>query len=82
MSSAAAEDWCTEFLVRVFDKLDLPEKYHLIGLCYSGHPMALYASRHPERVLSYFGITPCGFASVEDYPLTYQFKSPPEYLQG
>ena len=53
----------------MFAKLDIPPKVHVIGLCWSGHLVALYASAHPERIASYFGISPVGFApfkSIED----------------
>ena len=49
----------------MFAKLDIPPKVHVIGLCWSGHLVALYASAHPERIASYFGITPLGFCPLK-----------------
>lgn len=60
-SKEAAEEWTLEWTEKVFAKLDIPPKVHVIGECGSGQIAALYASAHPERIASYFGITPVGF---------------------
>ena len=60
-SHEAAEDWIIDFLLKVFNKLDLPEKFYLLGLCYGGVLAPLYASVQPHRVESLFCCHPAGF---------------------
>ena len=64
-SKEAAEEWRSEWIQKVFAKLDIPQKFHVIGYCNSAHLLALYASAHPERIASYFGITPLGFCPLK-----------------
>ena len=64
-SSDAAEQWLIEWTVKVFSKLELPDKFHLMGQCWSANIVMYYASQHPERVLSYFNVSPLGSTSLE-----------------
>ena len=43
-SPEAAEIWLIEWLEKVFNTLDLPEKFHLVGHSAGGYLAALYAS--------------------------------------
>ena len=50
----AAEEWVIDWFTALISKLDLPEKFHMLGQCQSCHQVALYASKFPERILSLF----------------------------
>ena len=73
-SSEAAERWVIDFFTEVISKLDLPQKFHLLGQCHSGHQVALYASKFPERILSLFQVTPMGTAPFEQNQKPFVFN--------
>ena len=68
-SPVKAEAWLIDWLVKVFDKLDLPEKFFLAGHSMGGYLMSLYASTAPQKVGGLFLLSPAG---TEPYdPVTY-----------
>ena len=59
-NTETAENWLIEWLVKTFDALNLPEKFHLSGHSMGGYLSSLYASKCPYRVTSLFLISPGG----------------------
>ena len=53
-SPKAAEEWLIDWMCKVFEKLDLPEKYYLAGMSLGGYLMSLYASFAPTKVEGLF----------------------------
>ena len=49
-STEAAERWLIEWLCKVFDELELPEKVLIAGHSAGGYLASLYASSRPDRV--------------------------------
>ena len=81
-SPVAAEEWLIEWIVKVFDKLDLPAKYYLAGMSMGGYLMSLYASVAPTRVEGLFLLTPAGtepydHSTYDPYKLLYPFTNKP-----
>ena len=77
-SPKVAEAWLIDWLLKVFDKLDLPDKYYLAGMSMGGYLMALYASAAPSRVEGLFLLTPAGTeaydgSTYDPYKLIYPF---------
>ena len=59
-SPEAAEGWLIEWLVKLFNALDLPETFFLAGHSCGGWLASLYASTCPKRVEQLFLISPGG----------------------
>lgn len=67
---------------KVFEKLDLPEKYYLAGMSMGGYLMSLYASVCPKRVEGLFLLTPAGtepynHATFDPYKLNWPLNNKP-----
>ena len=59
-SPEAAEQWLIDWIVRVMDALNLPDKFLLTGWSMGGWMFCQYESKRPERVESLFLISPAG----------------------
>ena len=59
-SQEAADWWIQEWITKVFEKLDLPQKFLLCGHSLGGWMCSLYASMFPDRVDGLFLISPAG----------------------
>ena len=69
-------------MVKVFDKLDLPDKYYLAGMSMGGYLMSLYASVAHTKVEGLFLLTPsCTEAydanTYDPYKLMYPYTMKP-----
>ena len=60
LSEEAAEQWMIQWLSKVFDALDLPEKFYLAGHSIGGWLAAQYASHSPDRIEGLFLMSPAG----------------------
>ena len=57
-SYEAAEEWLADWTQKVFVRLDLPEKFYLLGICFGCHLVCRYASTQPHRVEKLFLASP------------------------
>ena len=55
-----------EYLKKIFEELDLPEKFLLTGHSCGAYLAALYASAVPERVEQLFLISPGGMTPYDE----------------
>lgn len=60
-SVLAVEAWLVEYWERWVDKVDLPKRFLLAAHSFGGYQAALYASKHPERIIKFMGISPANF---------------------
>ena len=58
ISSEDAEAWFSDWISKVIDALDLPEKFYIAAHAEGNYLMALYASQRPERIEAFFMISP------------------------
>ena len=65
-SVEAAEEWMIEWLIKVFNTLDLPDKFHLAGHSAGGWLASIYASARPERIETLFLISPGGTEAYDE----------------
>ena len=49
----------------MFSELNLPDMFHLMGQCWASNIVLYFASKFPERVLSFFNVAPLGATSVK-----------------
>lgn len=68
-SVEAAEAWQLEWMEKVIQELDLPDKFLLSAHSHGGWLASLYASYHPERIEAMFLISPAGLMPYD--PATY-----------
>ena len=68
-SAELAEAWQLDWIEKVIDKLELPEKFFICGHSYGGWLSSLYASQHPERIEALFLNSPGGMMPYD--PETY-----------
>ena len=59
-SPQAAESWLSDWVEKVFEKLDLPQKFLLAGHSYGCYLASLYAGKFPKKILSFYMISPAG----------------------
>jgi pimeloyl-ACP methyl ester carboxylesterase len=55
------DEWLIEYWERWVEQAQLPEKFLISGHSFGAYQAALYASRHPERIIKAFFISPANF---------------------
>ena len=58
ISSDDAEAWFTDWITKLIEALDLPEKFYVAAHAQGNYLMSLYASSRPERIEAFFMISP------------------------
>lgn len=63
------EQWVSDFVTRLVEKLDVPDKFYLAGHSYGGWWASKMAGLLPERIESMFLLSPAGTHTYD--PETY-----------
>ena len=58
ISSEDAEAWLSDWVGKVIESLELPDKFYIAAHAEGNYLMSLYASQHYERVEAFFMISP------------------------
>ena len=61
-----SEEWMIDFLDKVIQMLDLPEKFLVLGYSMGCHNASLLSTRQSERIEAFMAVCPSGFESAED----------------